>query len=356
MRAALLMVCALALVGCGLRLDTSDAGPPSPGPSEQARARTVADALALADAASALSPTAGDTLAPVLDDLAAFSTAHAEALGGVYDPGLPTPSATTPSPRPVPTAPELLDQLAAATITAATDTDWVDDPDLARVLGSVATSRGELTMRLAEALGVETPAVETPSTVPATPDADQPGATPSGATPSAATSAAATPSATDAASSGLVSVSALALAHDQAGYAFEVVAAKAPVQTVADPAATGPDLRGTAEAAARAHRAQATVWAQAGGIDGTTADPRRSQYQLPGNLDDPTTARALAVSLEQAVAQAASAALASADPGARADLLADLRTASAAATSWGADPDPLPGLSSAPAPSPSPTP
>lgn len=344
-RTALLLVCALALVGCGLRLDTSDAAPPSPGPVEQARARTVADAVALADAASALAPTADDTLSPVLADIATFSTAHVDALGGVYDSGLPTPnSATTPSPAPVPTAPELLDQLAAATTTAATGTDQVDDPNLARLLGSVATARGELTARLAAALGVEAP-----STAPASSDTDQAEATPSSTAPSSTA-----PS--DAATSSPTAVTGLALAHDQAGYAFEVIAAQAPVETVADPASTTSDLRTTAQASAEYHRAQATAWAQVGGFDGTTADPRRVQYQLPGNLDDPTTAYALAVSLEQAVAQAASAALAQAAPGSRADLLADLRSSSAAATGWGADPEALPGLPPVTVPTPTPTP
>ncbi|MCL2090565.1 MAG: ferritin-like domain-containing protein [Micrococcales bacterium] len=305
-RTALLVVCAVTLVGCGLRLETSDVAPPSPGPAELARARTVVDAQTLVYAASALAPAADETLSPVLADIAAFSTAHVDALGGVYDSGLPTSTPPPdPTPLPVPSSSELLDQLAAATTTAATDTDQVDDPDLAQVLGSVTTARGELTARLAEALGVETP-----STAPAPPPSD---------------------------SSDPVVATGLALAHDQAGYAFEVVAARAP---------TGSDLRTAAQTAAEHHRAQATVWARTGGFDGTVDDPRRAQYQLPDDLDDPTTVGTLAVELEQAVAQAAAAALTDAAPGTRADLLTDLRAATAAATGWGAAPEPLPGLPS----------
>lgn len=332
-RTALVAVCAVALVGCGLRLETADSAPPTPGPAEQARARTVADAVALADAASALASTADDTLSPVLADVAAFSTAHVEALGGTYDSGRPTSTPT--SAPPVPTLAELLDRLAAATTTAATDTDQVDDPDLARVLGSVTTARGELTVRLAEALGVEAPSTSVPGP-----------ADPSGPDPSSPGSSDPDPSDPDDLSDP-VAATGLALAHDQAGYAFEVVAAQAPA---------GSDLRGAAQAAAEHHRAQATAWARAGGFDGTAGDPRRAQYQLPDGLADPETARTLAVSLEQAVAQAASAALADAAPGTRAGLLTDLRTATAAATAWGAAPEPLPGLPPTTTPAPSPTP
>ena len=315
LRVALLAACVVALAGCGLRLETDGPAPPLPGPDEQVRAQTVTDAQALADAASALEPTADATLSPVLSDITTFSAAHIEALGGVYDSGLPT-SAPTTTPTSAPTPAGLLDLLATATTTAATDTDQVRDPALARVLGSVAVARGELTARLAEALDVEVPSTAPAS--PAPPDASHPVVAPS-----------------------------LVLAHDQAGYAFEVIAAQAPA---------GSDLRGAAVTAAGYHRAQATAWARTGGFDGTSTDPRRAQYQLPDGLSDPATARALAVALEQAVAQAASAALADAAPGDRADLLADLGAATADATAWGATPDPLPGLPPTTTPTPSPTP
>ncbi|MCL2466453.1 MAG: ferritin-like domain-containing protein [Micrococcales bacterium] len=312
-RATVVAVCCAALVGCGLRLETPDPAPVTPGVSEHARARAVADATALADAASALSATADEAVAPVLDDIATFCAAHVEALGETYDPSAtptttPTGVATTPT--------DLLDQLATATSTAGAATDVVDDGDLARVLGSVTTSRGELTVRLAQALGVAVP-----KTAPAARDRDDPVDTlPSVAGPLKRFG---------------VQASALVLAHDQAGYAFEVIAAQAPASS---------ELRTTAVESAEHHRAQAATWARASGVDGTGDDPRRAQYQLPANLSDAATASTLAVDLERAVAQGAAAALAGSDPGARADILSDLRTASAAATTWGGTPQPLPGL------------
>ncbi|MCL2423273.1 MAG: ferritin-like domain-containing protein [Micrococcales bacterium] len=329
-RAVLVTVCCTALVGCGLRLETDDPAPLTAGVSEHARARTVADAAALADAAWALADDADQAVAPVLDDIVAFSTTHIHALGETYEPGTTpstAPGATPTEPAAVPTTTAgLLDLLATATSTCGADTDAVDDGDLARVLGSVTTSRGELTVRLAQALGVDVPA-----TTPAPRAATDP-------LPSAAGPLMRSPT----------RASALVLAHDQAGYAFEVVAALAVPKS---------DPRATAEASAEYHRGQASTWARDTGIAGTADDPRRAQYQLPDNLSDPAAVATMAISLEQAVAQGAAAGLADSDPGARAGLLAELRAATAAATTWGAPPQPLPGLPAAGAtPTPSPTP
>ena len=74
----------------------------------------------------------------------------------------------------------------------------------------------------------------------------------------------------------------LALVHDEAGYGFEVIAAK-----------LSAEQRATAEAAAAAHRARSEDWAAAAGIDGTAQDPRRASYTLPAGLDDPAVATAL---------------------------------------------------------------
>ncbi|WP_399552556.1 hypothetical protein, partial [uncultured Cellulomonas sp.] len=202
----------LTLAACGLRAETPPPVEPSPDAVEQVRARTVADSLALAAAATQavlLPEGSAEPVAPVLADVTSFSDQHAEQLGGVYVSGLPaptdTPSAATPTPERI-TVAELVQDLAAATRAALTDADAVTDGPLARLLASVATSRGELTARLARAAGAEVP--------PTTPEA-----TPGDPTPS--------PEAT-APASGVeelttTDVGVLARVHDEAGYGFEVI-------------------------------------------------------------------------------------------------------------------------------------
>jgi hypothetical protein len=198
--------------------------------------------------------------------------------------------------------------------------DQADDGGVARLLAAIGTSRDDLAARLAAALG---PADATTAT--GDPDATAPTPAPTGLpdglTPDAA--------------------SALVLAHDQAGYGLEVVAAK-----LAD------EPRATAWSSAAAHRAAAAAWAVRAGVAGTAQDPRQPAYALPAGLDDPTVATAFAATLEAAVAQAASAALVAAHPGARGELVDELRAATAAARVWGAPPLALPGMpSDAPTPS-----
>ena len=125
----------------------------------------------------------------------------------------------------------------------------------------------------------------------------------------------------------------LALVHDEAGYGFEVIAAK-----------LSAEQRATAVSAAASHRARSEDWAAAAGIDGTAQDPRRASYTLPAGLDDPTVATALGRTLETAVADAYANAVAQAGPGSRAPLIDGLRRATVDAAIWGATPVPFPGL------------
>ncbi|WP_156442159.1 DUF4439 domain-containing protein, partial [Cellulomonas iranensis] len=67
-------------------------------------------------------------------------------------------------------------------------------------------------------------------------------------------------------------------------------------------------------------------------------------YALPAALDDPAVADALPRTLEQAVADACAAAVATAAPGARGDALTCLREATSAATAAGAAVVPFPGM------------
>ncbi|KQY20624.1 hypothetical protein ASD16_20190 [Cellulomonas sp. Root485] len=319
-RALAVAVTVLTLAACGLRVETPPPVEPSPDAVEQVRARTVADSLALSAAATAaalLPDGAVEPVAPVLADVTGFSDQHADQLGGVYVSGLPAPTGSPTTSAPTTTAAsvaDVLEQLASATRTALADADAVTDAPLARLVASVATSRGELATRLAQATGVEVPSLA--------PDATTATAAP---TPS--------PSSTDGDSLSATEMGVLALVHDEAGYGFEVIAAK-----------LSAEQRATAEASADAHRARSEEWAAAAGIDGSAQDPRRASYTLPAGLDDPTVATALGRSLETAVADAYANAVAQAGPGSRASLIESLHRATADAAVWGATPVPFPGL------------
>lgn len=320
-RALAAAVMVLTLAACGLRAETPPPVEPSPDALEQVRARTVSDALdlaAAAEAAALLPDGAVEPVAPVLADVAGFSDQHAEQLGGVYDSGLPAPtgSPSTSAP-PTGSLADLTDQLAAATRTALADADAVADGPLARLLASIATSRAELTTRLAQVTGVEVPSLAPEPTAP-----QDPAPSPTGTSTTSGLGGLTT-----------ADVATLALVHDQAGYGYEVIAAK-----------LSGDQRTAAVTAAAAHRASSEDWAAAAGIDGTAQDPRRAAYTLPAGLDDPTVAVALARTLETAVADAYANAVAEADPAHRSALIDGLRSATDDAAAWGATDVPFPGL------------
>ena len=330
------LACAVALAGCGVRLETPPPAEPSPDAIEQVRGRTVDDALDLADGATAVAAgPVDDQVRVVLDDIAAFSARHAEELGGVYDSGLPDPSpSATPSPTPpvVTDVTALLAALVDDAARAASDADAVPDPELARLVASVAVARDSLADRLAAVSGVPRPAPATDadgdaSAQDATSTSD-PGA-PSGTT---APDAADSPDAGEPVA-GEQGAAALALAHDEAAWAFTVLAAR-----------TSDATRTSMLDQAARHRAASDAWARTAGVAGRPADPRRAAYAVPAGLDDPAVAQALPRSLEQAVADASAAAVASAPAGGRLDAVASLRTATAAAVTWGAAPVPFPGM------------
>ncbi|WP_309135096.1 DUF4439 domain-containing protein [Cellulomonas sp.] len=317
-RALVVVALVLPLAACGLRLETPPPTEPSPDAVEQVRGRTVADALDLAADADGLAAAAPEgPVRDVLEDVAAHSARHAEEAGGVYDSGLPQPSpSTTPVPSPLPDTAGLLSELVEDAATATTDADAVPDGPLARLVASVATSRAELAERLATAAGLPLPA---------------PGEDTAEAEPTAA--ATATPTPTPAARADADALAGLALAHDEAAYAFEVLAARR----------TG-DARTDASRTAARHRAAADGWAVAAGVAGRPADPRRAAYALPAALDDAAVLDDLARRVESAVADAYATAVAVAPPGGRAALVAGLRDAHAAAATRGAAPVPFPGM------------
>jgi hypothetical protein len=308
--------------GCDLRLDRPAPTAPTPGAVEQVRERAVTDALDLAAAAHALEQTpdgAAPDLKAVLDDVATFSTAHADALGGPYVSGLESPSpTTTTTAAPAATVQRVLDELATSSATALGDAKTVADPGLARLLASVGTARDELAGRLAGVSGLAAPA-PTPTATPVPSPSPTDGPSPSPTSPAAGLPKA------DAA--------ALVLAHDQAGYGFEVIAAK-----------TSADQRATAQESGATHRAQADSLAAAAGLAGTPDDPRRAAYTLPTGMSDPTVVATLARSLETTVADAYATAVAHAPAGQRGPWITGLGEATAAARTWGAAAVAFPGM------------
>ncbi|WP_051681763.1 DUF4439 domain-containing protein [Cellulomonas sp. HZM] len=326
---ALVVALATALVAscaaCSVRLESAPYPEPSPGPVEQVRARTLGDALALeADARAALATRPGAAVADVLDDVVAFSADHASQLGPAYDSGL-TPSATATSSAPTRTTPsDVLTELAATTRDALADADGVADADLARLVASIAAARDQLTRRLATATEAKVPdldVVVTPSPAPSVTGSPAPEPTPS-------------PEQTDAAqATSADDLAPLVVAHDQAGFAYEVIAAQ-----------QSGSLRTAARAAAAQHRDEAQRWAVAAGVAETAQDPRRASYTLPDGLDKGSTARRLARALEGAVADAAATLVARTPAGQRSPFVDALRTANAAARTWGAAPVPFPGM------------
>ncbi len=318
--AVLAVLAVLALSGCGIRLETPPPVEPSPDAVEQVRGRTVADALALeAAAGGALAVTTDQAVAPLLAQVADVSTRHAAALGGEYESGIvdadsgpsPTPSPTTATT----TAQDVLALLGTTTATARTDASTTDDGPLARVVGSVAVARGDLALRLAIALGEDSPAPGVPDEL----------VVPAEVPP--------------------VVGGPLARAHDEAGFALEVVAARG-----------AKDARPTVLAQARAQRTRAEQWAAAAGISGTPDETRLAQYALPADLDAPAALAALVRGVHAGIGQAAAAALAQVPAGAREPYLDELRVAVERARAAGAPVQAFPGVPEQTDPTPAATP
>lgn len=340
---------AVTLAGCGVRWETDAPSEPVPDAAESARRTAVDDALDLAAAARAAATGADAATAEVLALVDGAATAQADALGGVYDSGLPAPTPTpTATATPVAADPgTVLAQLGAGTSQARADAIGAADPGLARLLASVAASRAQLAARLAGALGTEPPAVDT--ALAATDWTSGGAADGSGSGDgSAAQSPAATPSATaaptepaDAQGDDLdrTTLLTLALAEDQAGFGFEVAAARL------DDAE-----RERARAQAAAHRAAATAWALAGDVAGTTDDPRRVSYALGADVSTPDAVRTFCAGLltDLATSYADAALATTAGSADRAATVDALRENAVAALAWQGTPTPLPALPATP--------
>ncbi|MFI2752732.1 DUF4439 domain-containing protein [Cellulomonas sp. P22] len=299
----------LLLTGCDLRLETPAPEEPAPDAIEIVRRRAVEDAVALAAAAQAAAAdpdvAADATLTRTLGQVMTFSARHADQLGGTYDSGLEPTATPTQATTAVTASPsDVLTLLSVTALTARGDADTVETGEMARLLASVATSRATLAGVLAGALGVEDPTE--PATATAAPEIG-----------------AVDPSA----------LAALVVAEDEAGYAFEVIAAK-----LADA------QRAAALDAAAGHRASAQGWAVAVGLDGTSADPRRAAYALPSGLDDPAVAVGLARTVQTGLATSYASLVAAGAAGTRAAAVRGLQAAADESLVWGAEPVAFPGL------------
>lgn len=281
---------ALLLAGCGLRLETPEPDPLVPDDEEVLRADSAADAADLRDRATEAAVGAPSEVASVLEQVAEASDAHHEAFGGTYVPFpdvTPTPTATaTPTTGPPAATPDdVLSDLVAGAAEARADAEEVPDGSMARLLASVSVNRSLLADALATALG---------TTAGATVVFVVPEAVPAGVTTQ--------------------EVTVLVQSEDATGLAWEVLAARSLDAE-----------RELAAARARTHRDRAQQWAEAAGIAGSGADPRRSSYTLPEALSDlEASAEARLTALGEVEAELATSYMslvANAEPGARAVLM-----------------------------------
>ncbi len=237
----------LLVSGCGVRWETE----PSPAPSADA---TTVLRDSLADSENVVADAADASSVAIASRAANSAAAHLTALGGVY---VAYPGATpTPASSPAP-LPSLADAIAVARTQAQEVAAQANDPDLAFLAASI-----ELEWALVQWVLVQSTSASPTGSPAATAEPMKP------------------PEATDVPD---VARTALVLAHDEARFAYETLAAQ-----------ESGTARDAALARAQAHgeRADALVTLVA-------ADPRTPLYQLrDADLTDPDARSALARSLE----------------------------------------------------------
>ncbi|MDR2723292.1 MAG: ferritin-like domain-containing protein [Cellulomonadaceae bacterium] len=393
----------LMLAGCGLRLETPEPTEPIPDAKEQVRRTAVADALGVADTAEEASTADGVSgdLATELARITADAHFHADALGGVYVSGLPTPTVdadadgqtntdtTAPTSGDAPTgatddsgddsstngngtsgsgeagADDVPPAQPADVLTALTDAAarnrtaalTASDGDLARLLASIGTAQTVAATRVATLAGLEVPqrsAVVMPDPPPpADEDSPDPDAT---ASPEAAAdqAAPATSPGSDIIETaapgddetvvpqGLTAsdYTAIVLAADNAGYALQVAAAR-----------TDGDDRDRLRNRSALHRGRAGAWAAIAGVVDTAQDPRRVAYALTNDqVGDPAS---LVDLLESVMAQNYASLIGTTAPGTRGILIDLLVDSSLEMNAWGIAPVTFPGFAPTPTDSPS---
>lgn len=309
---AALVAVVLSVAGCDVRLETPPPTEPAPDALEVARRAAVTDALTVSDlASSALAELPEDD--PVrgrLDAIVDASAVHVERLGGVYDPGLegvPDEPTVDPTDDGAPAdVQDVVDRLVQSFSRTRGTLENTPDGGLARLTASIAVSHLVSAESLARAADLDPPEVETS-------DEPVPDSVPEG-----------------------VAVSVLLpvlRGEDEAGYAYEVLAAR-----LAD------EQRAAALARAAVHRARGQAWAVALQVDGSAQDPRRVAYDLPEGLlaDEPDLTGVQQIELT--LADSYTTLVGRAAPAERAPYL-DLATdAYRAALSWGAEQQVLPGM------------
>lgn len=325
------------LSGCGVRWETSDPVDPSLDAAEAVRRDAVDDALALATAAGEATAGAPEPVAAALALVDGTASEQVDALGGKDDSDLPDAAPSSPTPTTTPTAApatpaDVLALLGTTASAARTDALATADPGLARLLASVAASRAQVTDRLAAALGTDAPAVdaEPAAEVPQNPEASP---TDASAEPAAPTTTA--PDDDTATELGRTTLLALVAAQDQAGYGFEVAAAR-----------LSDDSRTLARSAAAAHRTAAGEWAARAGVAGTVDDPRRVTYAIDADISTAEAVRTFCASLVSDLAAVYADAVLETAPGSadRTATVDGLRQSAVASLTWGATATALPGL------------
>lgn len=281
--AALACVATLALSGCDLRLETDPVTFPSPGDATVAR-NTLADAEAAVLAAATEAGASADSISGAA---ATAAQAHLDALGGVY---IPYPG-STPSPSASPVAAPTLAQAIAAARAAAEEVEAsTDDADLATLARSI-----DLDWALRELWAVRSAAAPSATTDGTDPTDAADSATEAAVPDDAAATPALLPRAdgTTDASAGFVpgeatgideqQLSELALAEDQARFAYETIAAL-----------EFGVLQEQVLARSRLHAERSDALAAL-----LTTDPRDPIYQLrDANLAEPTSREALERAIE----------------------------------------------------------
>ena len=311
------------LAGCGVRLETPDPAPLLPDAVEVVRQDAAEYAMAIAEVAARVAALAqtSDEVGAVLDLVADACESHLAALGGVYE-AFPTATATatatastsTPSDDAAASVAEggslerVVALLRVGGDRAFAAADRVPDGPMARLLASVGTSRLLLADALATAAG---DAVE-PAAAPVVPERVPDGVT-------------------------VADLLVLIQSEDAAGLAWEVAAARS----------AEPD-RGSAAVRATAHRDRAQAWAEAADVAGSGTDPRRTSYDLPDALSDPSALpaqmHASLAEIEGRLAASYASLVAVAEPGARMHLRDALTDCVRTQVTLGVQPVPLPGM------------
>ncbi|MBI9115540.1 DUF4439 domain-containing protein [Sanguibacter suaedae] len=347
-RTLALALTAMVVTGCGIRLDSPAPLALVPDADEISRQATVADVVAVQEAAEeALEGVeAGSASAVSLDQVVQFAELHIEALGGVYVSGLEesvdgtttatlAPDSGTPldpdaandaleldaSPTEGPEAEEepdepataatVVDLLAQSSARARGSLSTPVDGRLARLYASIAVSQLESARDLAGASGTE---FSVPESFTTSAPASLPG------------------------NLSTADLTTTVRSEDAAGYALEVITAKLPAEARA----------GTAERAA-VHREHAQAWAELAGFDGTPTDPRAVAYDLGSLGGDPPLSDSAAMitgasDLEATLAVTYATFTGTVEPESRAPMLDLLADAHRSARAWGAPLVAFPGM------------